>query len=113
MNSFSALGDPIRLRIVELLAANGPLPVAEINKRFKVTAPAISQHLKILRETKLVMAEVRGQQRLYSVNPQSIAQIEGWAKTLRQYFDNKFDALEELLLAEIVKNKKPAKPKKG
>lgn len=113
MNAFSALGDPTRLRIVELLAANGQLPVAEINKRFKITAPAISQHLKVLREAKLVTVEVRGQQRLYSVNPQGIAQIEGWAKTLRHYWDNKFDALEELLLAEIVKNKKPARLKKS
>ncbi len=112
MNSFAALGDPTRLRIVEMLAASGQLPVGEINKRFRISPPAVSQHLKVLREAKLVTAEVRGQQRLYSVNRQGIGQIEGWAKTMRHYWDMKFDALEELLLQEIVKNKKPPRRKK-
>jgi DNA-binding transcriptional ArsR family regulator len=111
MNAFSALGDPTRLRIVEMLAASGQLAVGDINKHFKVSAPAISQHLKVLKEAKLVHAKVSGQQRLYSVNPHGIGQIEGWAKTMRQYWDTKFDALEELLLQEIVKNKKPGRKK--
>ena len=109
MNAFSALGDPTRLRIIEMLAASGQLSVRDIHKRFRVTAPAISQHLKVLREAKLVSVKIHGQQRLYSVNPQGIAHIEGWAKTLRKLSGKQFDAIEEMLLQEIVKNKKPKK----
>jgi DNA-binding transcriptional ArsR family regulator len=109
MNAFSALGDPTRLRIVEMLAASGQLSVGEIKRRFKISAPAISQHLRILREAKLVTAKIHGQQRLYSLNPQGISSIEGWAKTLRQLSGERYDVIEEMLLQEIVKNKKPKK----
>jgi len=64
-NVFNALAEPTRREIVEMLANKGRLPAAAISKRFKCSAPAISQHLKVLREAHIVTVETRGHQRIY------------------------------------------------
>ena len=102
MMPFAALGDPTRFRIVELLAANGRMPVSQIGKEFTVSAPAISQHLKVLKEAKLVQVEVQAQQRIYSLNPAGIGQIEDWVSQVRQTWEKRFD---ELLKEEVRKSK--------
>ncbi|PQP89141.1 metalloregulator ArsR/SmtB family transcription factor, partial [Paenibacillus sp. AR247] len=67
-DTFSALADPTRRGILELLAGNPELSATQIYERFDVSPQAISQHLKILRETQLVRVEKRAQQRIYSLN---------------------------------------------
>ena len=67
MDLFSALADPTRRSILELLAKKGPLPATAICERFQVSPQAISQHLKVLREAHLVQMEKRAQKRLYRV----------------------------------------------
>jgi DNA-binding transcriptional ArsR family regulator len=75
----AALGDPTRRAIFELLA-DGPRPVGEIAGRLPVTRPAVSQHLKVLKDAGLVIDRRQGSRRLYQLNPEGVA-------ALRAYFD--------------------------
>ena len=75
----SALGDATRRAIFELLA-EGPRPVGEIAKELPVTRPAVSQHLKVLKEAGLVIDRQIGTRRLYQLNPEGVG-------ALRAYFD--------------------------
>jgi DNA-binding transcriptional ArsR family regulator len=94
MDAFSALADPTRRRIVELLASRGRLTASEIAGQFQVSAPAISQHLKVLREAELVLVEKRAQQRIYRLNPAAMLGMELWAREIRERWDERFDALD-------------------
>ena len=100
MDVFSALADPTRRTILELLAKSGPLAATEICEKFSVSPQAISQHLKALREAQLVQVEKRAQKRLYSLNPAAMLELEGWAGHMAQLWSERFDALEEVLKAE-------------
>jgi DNA-binding transcriptional ArsR family regulator len=97
---FNALADPTRRKIIELLADSGPLSASDICSRFPVSPPAISQHLKLLREAQLVQVEKQAQQRIYRINPQAMLELEDWAKRLMQLWSERFEALDQLLAAE-------------
>jgi DNA-binding transcriptional ArsR family regulator len=101
MDMFSALADPTRRTILVMLANNGPLSATENYEHFPVSPPAISQHLKVLREAKVVLVEKRAQQRLYQLKPDALVTLEGWIKHLTQIWNERFDALEKVLEAEI------------
>jgi DNA-binding transcriptional ArsR family regulator len=100
MDKFSALADPTRRKIMELLAGSGELSATDIAGQFPVSPPAISQHLKILREADLVLMEKRAQQRIYRINPEAMFEVEMWAQKLTQLWSQRFDALAEVLKAE-------------
>ena len=100
MDSFYALAEPTRRKIIELLAGQGELSATEICDRFQVSAPAISQHLKVLREAGLVQVEKRAQQRIYKLNPQAMTDVEEWARQVTQSWNERFDALEAVLQQE-------------
>jgi DNA-binding transcriptional ArsR family regulator len=104
MDIFSALADPTRRKIIEMLASHGQLSATEISDQFTTSPQAISQHLKILREAKMVQVEKRGQQRIYRVNPDAMLELEGWASRLTKMWNQRFDAFEEVLEAEKKKN---------
>jgi DNA-binding transcriptional ArsR family regulator len=106
MDIFSALAEPTRRTIVELLASNGPLSATDISNQFAMSPPAISQHLKVLREANVVRMEKRAQQRIYQINPDAMGELEGWAKHMTQLWNQCFDALEEVLDAEKQKMRK-------
>ena len=78
-NGMDALGDPTRRAIFERLA-NGPKAVGEIAGELPVSRPAVSQHLKVLKQAGLVIDRAQGTRRLYQLNPQGI-------QDLRAYFD--------------------------
>src|SRR5215472_9026113 len=103
MDIFSALAEPTRRTIVEMLAKNGPLSATDIYDQFSVSPPAISQHLKVLREANLVRMEKRAQQRIYQLNPDAMSELEGWARQMTQLWNERFDALDKVL--EIEKQK--------
>lgn len=111
MLAFTALADPTRFHIVEMLAKQGRMPVGQIGKRFTVSPPAISQHLKVLKEANLVRVEVQAQQRIYSLNPAGITEIEDWVSHVRAFWEARFDALDDFLKQEMktVKTKKRRK----
>jgi DNA-binding transcriptional ArsR family regulator len=100
MDLFSALADPTRRRILELLAKKGPLSATQVCEKFPVSAPAISQHLKVLREAHWVEVEKRAQQRLYRLNPEAVRELEGWTGRVTELWNDRFDALDEVLQAE-------------
>jgi DNA-binding transcriptional ArsR family regulator len=97
MDMFSALGQPTRRDIIELLATHGKLSATDISNKFQMSAPAISQHLKVLREARLVDMEKNAQQRLYTLNPATMQELEGWIKKMTRQWDERFDRLEKLL----------------
>jgi DNA-binding transcriptional ArsR family regulator len=105
MDKFYALADPTRRKIVEMLAKAGQLSASQICEHFPVSPQAISQHLKVLREAKLVLVEKRAQQRIYRINPEAVLELEGWARQMRQLWNQRFDALDEVLKAEEKKVK--------
>ena len=83
-----------------MLARDGQLSATEISDRFSVSPQAISQHLKVLREARLVQVEKRAQQRIYQVNPEAMLELEAWAGQLRQLWEQRFDALDRVLEME-------------
>lgn len=102
--TFAALADPTRFHIVEMLAAHGRMPVGQISKQFNISPPAVSQHLKVLKEAKLVRVEVNAQQRIYMLNPEGITEIEDWIGKMRRMWEKRFDALDALLKEEAERN---------
>ena len=104
MDKFSALADPTRRKIIELLAQHGEMPSTEISEHFNMSAPAVSQHLKVLRQVKLVRVERRAQQRIYRLNPDTLQDLEDWARRMTQLWTDRFDRIEELLKTDIGDN---------
>lgn len=100
MDVFQALAEPTRRNIVEMIARAGELSSTEIADEFEMTAPAISQHLKVLREANIVQVEKRAQQRIYHINPHALFEVQDWAKHMTQVWNQRFDALERVLAAE-------------
>ena len=100
MDIFQALGDKSRRSIIELLSKKGQLTSTDISNRFNISAPAISQHLKVLREANLVQMEKRAQQRLYKVNPKAMEEFKKWIKKLGELWDERFLALDNILEQE-------------
>jgi DNA-binding transcriptional ArsR family regulator len=99
MQSFMALADPTRRRILEMLAG-GQLAAGEIAGRFEVSAPAISQHLKVLRQTHLVRVRAEAQRRIYELDPRGLDELESWVARLRSFWSGRLDELERQLRKE-------------
>ena len=100
MDVYAALGDPTRRVILEMLARKGDLSATEIYGQFKVSHPAISQHLKVLRDANLVQVTRKAQQRIYALNREPLEQMEGWIERLTQLYDERYEALDRVLAAE-------------
>src|SRR6201994_2473511 len=97
MRSLNVLADPTRQRIVEILAARGALSSGEIARRFDVSAPAISQHLKTLRDAKLVRVRAQAQKRFYELDSEGVDELAHWINRIRSFWSTKLDALEQEL----------------
>jgi DNA-binding transcriptional ArsR family regulator len=97
---FNAIADPNRRRILELLAEHGQLSATDISNEFQITAAAISQHLKALKEAGLVFMEKNAQQRIYRINPDPLQKLEDWAQKMAKVWGERFDALDKLLQKE-------------
>ena len=93
MQAFAALGDPTRQRIVEMLGAR-ELSSGEIARRFDMTPPAVSQHLKLLREAGLVQVRRDAQRRIYALDPAGLAELDAWLARFRRFWSGRLDALE-------------------
>jgi DNA-binding transcriptional ArsR family regulator len=104
MDMFYALSDPTRRKILELLASQGELTATQIYTNFQVSPPAISQHLKVLREANLVKMEKHAQQRIYQINPEAMLELEDWSRQLAQQWNLRLDVLNEILKSEQEKN---------
>ncbi len=100
MDVFAAIAQPTRRSILEMLATGGQLTVSDISSRFRVSPPAISQHLKILREARLVRMHKHRQQRIYQINPEAVHQVEDWARQVEALWSERFERLEALLMED-------------
>ncbi|WP_374080133.1 ArsR/SmtB family transcription factor [Bdellovibrio bacteriovorus] len=98
MNAFAALSDDTRREIVRLVAKNGELTSTEISHRFKMSPPAISQHLKILKEAKVLKMKKDAQKRIYSINDSGLHEVEDWLLDIRNLWNARLDNLEKYLL---------------
>lgn len=96
MDRFVALADPTRRRIVELLGS-GDQAAGAIVANFSISPPAISQHLKTLREAGLVRVRTDGQRRIYSLDPHGFAEMDAWFEKMRRFWSRRLDALEREL----------------
>jgi len=92
----AALADPTRRRIVELLA-DGDMPAGEIAARFDVTGPAISRHLRVLREVGVASYKRDAQRWVYALNPESISEVDRWMRNTLLRWQKRFDALGDHL----------------
>jgi DNA-binding transcriptional ArsR family regulator len=106
MDAFTALAEPTRRNILEMLASNGQMPATAIYKRFKATPPAISQHLKVLKEANLVGVQKKAQQRIYYVNPEPMKELEKWIKQFSARVEKQYSKLDALLEREKTKQAK-------
>ncbi|HVZ65169.1 MAG TPA: metalloregulator ArsR/SmtB family transcription factor [Lacunisphaera sp.] len=105
MQSLQAIADPTRRRIVELLA-QGERTAGELVDEFDLSAPAISQHLNVLREAGLVVTRAEGQRRIQSLNPAGFDELDAWLERTRSFWSKRLDALERELQADDERKKK-------
>jgi DNA-binding transcriptional ArsR family regulator len=110
MQSLLAIADPTRRRIVELLAVR-ERTAGELVEEFDLSAPAISQHLNILREAGLVTTRAAGQMRIQALNPDGFDDVEAWLQKTRSVWSRRLDALERELRAEDEANERKAQKK--
>jgi DNA-binding transcriptional ArsR family regulator len=90
--SFAALADDTRLEIVEVLA-EGDRTAGELVDLFDISQPAVSRHLRVLREAGVVSATAAGRERLYRLNVAAVAAVGEWATTMTRTWEQRFDAL--------------------
>ena len=99
MTPFEALAEPNRRRILDVLRA-GERPAGELVDALAISQPGVSKHLRLLREAGLVRVRADGQRRLYSVEPQGLAELEAWLAPYRRAWADRLDALETHLERE-------------
>jgi DNA-binding transcriptional ArsR family regulator len=104
-NALAALADPTRRCVFERLI-DGALPVGTIAKGLPISRPAVSQHLKVLKEAGLVTDRPEGNRRVYSIDPQGLAQI-------RRYLDQFWDRALEAFAAEVENSNTPEGERKS
>ena len=93
MEAFTAIADPVRRRIVEMLV-DGEKTAGALGEGFAISQPAVSKHLRILREAGLVAARAEAQRRLYRLTPAPLAQVDTWLARCRELWEERFDALK-------------------
>ena len=112
MEAFDVLGDPVRRRILELLAdgerASGEV-TAVISEEFGIGQPAVSMQLRVLRESGFADVRVAGPRRLYAINAGPMAEVDAWLGQFRDFWDQRLDALG----TEIARGRKKRRPSEG
>ncbi|HWA20302.1 MAG TPA: metalloregulator ArsR/SmtB family transcription factor [Devosia sp.] len=105
MHAFDVLGDPVRRRILELLAsgelASGEM-VEVISAEFGISQAGVSQHLKVLRDSGFASVRAEGTRRLYALDTAPLQQVDSWLEPFRLFWTHKLSALG----TEIARGKK-------
>ena len=99
MDTFTALADPTRRRIVEQLAL-GETSFGDLADQFEMSRPAVSQHLKALREAGIVTARAEAQRRIYRLSDNGLEEVDAWLEKVRKFWTQRLDKLEQLLADE-------------
>jgi DNA-binding transcriptional ArsR family regulator len=105
MDTFTALADPTRRQIIESLAL-GEASFGQIADQFEMTRPAVSQHLKTLREAGIVTVRADAQRRIYRLSDHGLDELDAWLSKVRSYWNQRLDKLEQLLAAEDTEKEK-------
>jgi DNA-binding transcriptional ArsR family regulator len=96
VHALDTLGDPVRRRILELLA-NGEAQAGELGRvvqaEFGISQPAVSQHLRVLRESGFTTVRAEGTRRLYAIDPAPLAAADEWFDAFRRFWQPRLDAL--------------------
>lgn len=93
MEMLATLADPTRRQIVELLTG-GERPAGELASHFAMSRPAVSRHLRLLREAGLVSVRTQAQQRIYRLEPAPLAELDAWLAPYRRLWAHRLDALD-------------------
>ncbi|HEY8545564.1 MAG TPA: metalloregulator ArsR/SmtB family transcription factor [Acidimicrobiales bacterium] len=105
MHAFDVLGDPVRRRILELLAdgerSSGDI-AAVVRAELGISQPAVSRHLRVLREGGFVHVRVDGARRVYSLDPTPLRAVDAWLARFRRFWQHRLDAL----VTEIARGKR-------
>ena len=96
LTTFQVLGEPSRMAILDLLR-DGERPVGELVEHLQLSQPAVSKHLRVLKEAGMVEARADAQRRLYSVRPEPLAELDDWLATYRRLWTTHLDRLEDHL----------------
>lgn len=111
VHAFDVLGDPVRRRILELLA-DGEMSAGEIGNfiqdEFVITQPAVSQHLKVLRDNDFTSMRPEGQRRVYAVDGTALRAVDEWLNGFRRFWAPHLDALG----TEIARGKRQRRERK-
>ena len=96
MHAFDVLGDPVRRRILEVLAegerASGAI-VEVIQREFGISQPAVSQHLKVLRESGFAQVRAEGPRRVYVMDATPLREVDAWVARFRDFWEHKLESL--------------------
>ncbi len=96
MDIFTALADPTRRQIIESLAS-GETSFGELASQFEMSRPAVSQHLKVLRDAGMVTSRADAQRRIYRLNDRGLDEVDAWLGRVREFWSQRLDTLEQLL----------------
>jgi len=115
MHAFDVLGDPVRRRILELLAegehTSGAI-VSVVRHEFGISQPAVSQHLRVLREYGFATVRVDGARRVYRVVSEPLKEVDAWLDRFRGFWETRLDALgTEIARGTRGKRRRPVGPK--
>jgi DNA-binding transcriptional ArsR family regulator len=97
--SFAVLAEPSRRIILDVLR-DGERPVGDLVRHLRLSQPAVSKHLRVLREAGLVEVRIDAQRRLYRIRPEPLAEIDAWLEPYREFWAARLDALERHLEEE-------------
>lgn len=110
MHAFDVLGDPVRRRLLELLSDGersagwlGEIATAE----YGITQPAVSRHLRVLRESGFVRVRPEGARRMYAVDPAPMSSATEWLRSISRYWNQRLDALDTELRRESPRTSTP------
>ena len=98
-----AISDPSRRRVLDLLA-EGERTVSELLAHFSFSQPALSKHLRVLREAGLVVARPVGRERRYSLRPEGLRSVADWIRAYERFWTGRLDALGDVLDAQSRKD---------
>ncbi|MDX1554701.1 MAG: metalloregulator ArsR/SmtB family transcription factor [Xanthomonadales bacterium] len=99
MDTFTALADPTRRQIIESLCL-GERSFGDLAEPFKMSRPAVSQHLKVLRDAGIVSVRADAQRRIYSLEHEGLEEVNRWVDRVRQFWPGRLDRLEQALREE-------------
>lgn len=97
--AYEAIADPTRRRVLGLLAER-ERTAGEIASAFTISRPAVSRHLRLLREAGLVRVRPQAQRRVYALDPRPLDEVDTWLASLREFWEARLDALERHLEAD-------------